>query len=81
MLSHSTGWGMLMLRVLVANAAMIAALMWFERPVEWWLAGSSIARSLQLGIAITVGAIVYFVVLAILGLRSSQFRLAEPRQE
>ncbi len=81
MLSHSTGWGMLMLRVLVANAAMIAALMWLERPVEWWLAGSSIARSLQLGIAITVGAIVYFVVLAILGLRSSQFRLAEPGQE
>jgi len=81
MLIHSTGWGMLMLRVLVANAAMIAALMWFERPVEWWLAGSSFARSLQLGIAITVGAIVYFVVLAILGLRSSQFRLAEPSQE
>lgn len=81
MLIHSTGWGILMLRVLVANTAMIAVLMWFERPVDWWLAGNTFERSLQLGIAITVGAIVYFAVLAVLGLRSSQFRLAEPGRE
>jgi putative peptidoglycan lipid II flippase len=77
-LTHTAGWGLLMLRVLIANVAMIAALTWLQRPVDWWIGASTFDQTLQLGTAIVSGATVYFVTLAVLGLRSSQFRLSSP---
>ena len=76
-LSHTAGWGLLMLRVLIANAAMIAAITWLQRPVDWWIGASTFDQILQLGTAIGASATVYFVTLAVLGLRSSQFRLSD----
>jgi putative peptidoglycan lipid II flippase len=78
-LTHSMGWGLFMVRILIANAAMIAVLSWMQRPVEWWIAAGSFDRVLQLGFAIIAAAAVYFVTLPVLGLRLSQFRLAAPR--
>jgi putative peptidoglycan lipid II flippase len=77
-LTHTAGWGLLMLRVLVANAAMSAAILWLQRPVDWWFDASTFDRSLQLGIVVAAGATVYFVTLVVLGLRLSQFRLSGP---
>ena len=77
-LTHTAGWGLLMLRVVIANAAMIAALLWMQRPLDWWIDASTFDRSLQLGIVVIAGATVYFVTLAVLGLRLSQFRLSRP---
>jgi putative peptidoglycan lipid II flippase len=77
-LAHTPGWGSLALRVLIANAAMIAALVWMQRPLDWWIDASTFDRSLQLAVAIVACAIVYFVTLAVLGLRLSQFRLSGP---
>lgn len=79
-LTHTVGWGLLMLRVLIANAAMIAALLWFQRPLDWWIDARTFDRSLQLGMVIVSCAIVYFVTLAVLGLRRSQFRLSDQTQ-
>ena len=78
-LTHSAGWGLFMLRILVANAAMIAVLSWMHRPVEWWIAAATFDRIIQLGMVIVASAFVYFITLLVLGLRLSQFRLAGPR--
>ncbi len=67
-----------MLRVLIANAAMIALLLWLQRPVDWWIGAGTFDQSLQLGVAIVSGATVYFVTLAVLVSRLSQFRLSDP---
>ncbi len=68
-----------MLRILVGNAAMVAVLVWMQRPVEWWLAAANFDRIVQLGIVISAVAFVYFMTLPLLGLRLSQFRLAAPK--
>jgi putative peptidoglycan lipid II flippase len=60
----------------IANAAMIAVLLWLQRPLDWWIEASTLGRSLQLGVAIIAGAAAYFVTLIVLGLRLSQFRLS-----
>ncbi len=78
-LIHSAGWGLFLLRILVANAAMIAVLSWMQRPVDWWIAAATFDRIIQLGMVIVAGAFVYFMTLPVLGLRLSQFRLAGPR--
>jgi putative peptidoglycan lipid II flippase len=78
-LTHSAGWGLFMLRILVGNAAMVAVLVWMQRPVEWWLAAANFDRIVQLGIVISAAAFVYFMTLPLLGLRLSQFRLAAPK--
>jgi len=80
-LTHTAGWGALMLRVLIANAAMIAALLWLQRPLDWWIGASTFDRSFQLVMVIVAGAVVYFVTLAVLGLRLSQFRLSGRSQD
>ena len=75
-LKHRAGWGLFMLRVVIANAAMIAILLWLQRPLDWWLEASTFGRSLQLGMAIVAAAAAYFATLIVLGLRLSQFRLS-----
>lgn len=77
-LESMSGWGLFMLRVAIANAAMTGALLWLARPVDWWIAAGTFDRVLQLTIAIVLGAGVYFVALAMLGLRLTQFRLSRP---
>jgi putative peptidoglycan lipid II flippase len=70
-----------MLRIVIANAAMIAALLWLQRPLDWWIGASTFDRSFQLVMVIVAGAVVYFVTLAVLGLRLSQFRLSGRSQD
>ena len=80
-LTHTAGWGALMLRVAIANAAMSAALLWLQRPLDWWIGASTFDRSFQLAMVIVAGAVVYFVTLVVLGLRLSQFRLSGRSQD
>jgi len=74
-IQHSTGWLMLMVRVIVANMAMCAVLLLLYRPLVWWLGVGSFDRVYWLGVSVVAGAATYFVSLLILGLRPSQFRL------
>jgi putative peptidoglycan lipid II flippase len=75
-LGHSAGWGLFLIRILAANAAMIGVLVWMERPVDWWIAAGNFERIYQLIVVIVAAAGVYFATLAILGMRFSQFRLS-----
>jgi putative peptidoglycan lipid II flippase len=72
---HSAGWPSLLLRVVVANAAMCAALVLLDRPLDWWLAVSAWDRIAWLGLTVAAGAATYFASLLLLGMRPAQFRL------
>ena len=75
-ISHGPGWGILLLRVLVANAAMITVLLALHRSVSWWTAASLTDRVGWLSVSVAAGAGIYFVSLLVLGLRPSQFRMS-----
>lgn len=72
---HSPGWSLLLLRFFGANTAMTVAIVWMQRPLDWWVGVGSLDRSIQLGVVVMVGAAVYFVALLMLGLRPSQLKL------
>ncbi len=72
---HGPGWGALLLRVLIANAAMIVVLMQLHKATEWWLGANLADRVGWLGVSVAAGAATYFLTLVVLGLRPAQFRL------
>ena len=72
---HSPGWSFLLLRFFGANAAMTVAIVWMHRPLDWWIDAGVLDRSFWLGAVVIVGAVVYFGVLVLLGLRPSQLKL------
>ena len=71
-LQLSRGWGWLLMQVLIANVAMGFALAYLGRPLAWWLQATVVERSTWLGVSIVVGALAYFMVLFLLGLRPSK---------
>jgi putative peptidoglycan lipid II flippase len=72
---HGPGWGMLLLRIVIANAAMIATLMQLQKAAAWWLAAGLSQRVTWLALSVIAGAGVYFAALLALGLRTSQLRM------
>jgi putative peptidoglycan lipid II flippase len=66
---------MLLLRVILANGAMIATLMQLHKAATWWLAAALSQRVVWLGVSVIAGAGIYFIMLLVLGLRPSQLRL------
>lgn len=73
-LEPGSGWLALLVRVVVANGAMVVCLVALQQPVEWWLEVGIQQRSLWLGVLVASGALSYFVTLFVLGVRPSQFR-------
>jgi peptidoglycan biosynthesis protein MviN/MurJ (putative lipid II flippase) len=59
-------------QVAVANALMWVALDWLGRPLDWWLSVGAGDRVVFLGLSVAAGALVYFAVLLVLGLRPSK---------
>ena len=74
-LMHSSGWPMLISRVVLACAGMYATLYQLDRPLEWWIAASFTGRVGWLTVTIIAGVGTYFVALLLMGTRLSQFRL------
>jgi putative peptidoglycan lipid II flippase len=71
----TSGWPALLVRFLIANAAMAASLLQLARPLEWWLQSGLMARSTWLAVTIATGAGVYFAALLLAGVRPAQLRL------
>lgn len=71
----TSGWPALLLRFLIANAAMAVSLLQLARPLEWWLQSELMARSTWLVVTIATGAGVYFAALLLIGVRPAQLRL------
>ncbi len=63
------GWGIFLIRILVACTAMSIILYFFAAVSEDWIQWSAYFRALHLGFLIFLGAMTYFAVLWISGLR------------
>jgi putative peptidoglycan lipid II flippase len=75
--SHGPGWGALLLRVVLANAAMIGVLLQLHRDASWWLSSGLADRTGWLAVSVVAGAGAYFLALLVLGMRPAQFRLQQ----
>lgn len=69
------GWRKFLLQLLVANAALGAIIVYLQAPVDSWLAAGGIQRATDMAIMVGAGALVYFVALALAGVRVRHFRL------
>ena len=74
-IDHRPGWSALLLRVVLANVAMIVVLLQVSRAVDWWIAAPLGIRVSWLAVSVVAGAGTYFVALLVLGMRPSQFRM------
>ncbi len=68
------GWGKLVARVLIANAAMAALLLWLAGNTSEWLARPALERAGTLALCIAAAAGLYFAALFACGLRMAHLR-------
>lgn len=71
-LKLSNNWAALLGQIFVANVVMTAVLLYIDRPLAWWLGSSIVDRSVWLAVSIAAGAVAYFLILLLLGLRPSK---------
>ncbi len=69
------GWPLFLGQIVGANAALAAIIVWLQPPIEQWLASDGYQRSLDMAVMVGAGVAVYFLALAILGVRVRHFRL------
>lgn len=72
---HSRGWPAMILRMAIGNAALIAVLLYLDRPLAFWLESGLWEKAAQLSITVVAGAVIYFAALLLAGLRPRQLRL------
>lgn len=70
------GWKVILFRMLMANAAMGAVLIWLVGDLQQWLAWGVMERALNMGILVVSGVSVYAIVLVLLGMRPSHLKNA-----
>ena len=68
------GWGVLLARILFANAVMAALLVWMAGDTASWLATAPLHRAARLAVCIVAAAVAYFAALWISGVRLAQMR-------
>lgn len=68
------GWGALLTRVFLANAAMAVLLVWLGGSLQSWLDLPALERSARLAACVAAGAASYFAVLYLSGLRLRHVR-------
>ena len=73
------GWTRFIARVIVGAVVMCGALWWWLEPIATWMAWSAPNRASALGIAVALGAGIYFAVIAIVGIRPADMEMPEPR--
>jgi putative peptidoglycan lipid II flippase len=77
-LKPAPGWRALLLRVLAANVAMGALLVWLAGDTARWMVMPFIERLWRGGGGILLGAVLYFATLFLLGMRQRHLRSARP---
>jgi putative peptidoglycan lipid II flippase len=74
-IDHGAGWGALLMRVVLANGAMITVLLQLHRETTWWTGAALGQRVTWLAVSVAAGAGAYFLALLLLGMRPAQFRM------
>jgi len=72
------GWGVFLLRILLANAVMTGVLLWMAGDLDVWLQAPPLERALRLAASVAAGAGTYFLVLYVAGLRFHHLRSTFP---
>lgn len=67
------GWGLFLLKLVVAVAAMVAVLLGLLQVMPVWAEGEMLVRLLRLGALVLAGLVVYFGTLLVLGFRLRDF--------
>jgi putative peptidoglycan lipid II flippase len=68
------GWGVLLARIVFANAVMAALLIWMGGDMAGWLELSPLHRAARLAVCVVAGAVTYFAALYLSGVRLAQMR-------
>jgi putative peptidoglycan lipid II flippase len=68
------GWGVLLARIVFANAVMAALLVWMAGDTDGWLAMTPMHRAARLAVCVTGAAAAYFAALYVSGVRLAQMR-------
>ncbi len=68
------GWPRFLLQILFANGALAAVILWLKPPVAEWLANGGYQRAADMAVLVAAGVFVYFLVLALTGVRVRHFR-------
>lgn len=72
---HSADWTRLIPKIVLASGVMLLCILLIQPPLIWWLEASVLVRSGWLALCIGVGALGYFLVLLLVGVRPSQLVL------
>lgn len=68
------GWLRFGLQLMLANGALAAVIIYLNQPVDGWLAMGGLQRAREMGILVAAGVSVYFLALALAGVRVRHFR-------
>jgi putative peptidoglycan lipid II flippase len=68
------GWGVLVARIVFANAVMAALLVWMAGDIAEWLALPPFQRAARLAVCVVAAAALYFAALYVAGVRLAQMR-------
>jgi putative peptidoglycan lipid II flippase len=68
------GWGVLITRIVFANAVMAGLLVWMAGDTTDWLATAPLHRAARLAVCIVAAAVAYFASLYVAGVRMAQMR-------
>jgi len=68
------GWPRFLLQLLFANGALAGVIVWLNAPVSVWLANGGYQRAADMAMLVGAGVAVYFVALALAGVRVRHFR-------
>jgi putative peptidoglycan lipid II flippase len=68
------GWGVLLARIVFANAAMGALLVWMAGDTAHWLTLAPLERAARLAVCVMAAAALYFAALFVSGLRLHHMR-------
>jgi putative peptidoglycan lipid II flippase len=69
-----SGWSVLLMRIVFANALMAGLLLWMAGDLMSWLAQPALQRALHLAICIVAAAALYFAALFVSGVRMHHMR-------
>lgn len=71
------GWGLFLAKIALAGMSMAAVVYWYAGDADLWFFSSVWERVFRLGLCVTIGTLVYFLILFALGIRLKHLMLVK----